>query len=335
MLYVGLDVHLRHVTLCVLSEVVERRTVRGYYTGVVEALRQLPQPLAVCYEASCGYGALYDRLAPLARRVVVAHPGQLRLIFRSKRKNDRVDAEKLAKLLYLNEVPAAYVPSAEVRAWRELIEYRRRLIQKRTRVKNSLRAILRAAGAEAPRGEALWSGKGRRWLAGLALPTSLRPLSRDLALDELELLDRQIARAERELDRFSEQSPAVALLRTIPGVGPRTAEAVAAAIDDPDRFRSSKSIGCHFGLVPTQDQSGPSNRLGHITRQGPASARQLLAEASWQALRYSPTVRAYFERVRRGDDDRKKIALVATAHYLARVMLAMLKQNKPWREAAA
>jgi transposase len=98
----------------------------------------LPQ-FAVCYDASCGYGWLYDALVKLAVHVAVAHPGQLRLIFRSKRKNDRVDAERLAKLLFLGEVPLVHVPGADVRAWRELINFRRRLIQKRTRAKNAVR----------------------------------------------------------------------------------------------------------------------------------------------------------------------------------------------------
>ena len=131
------------------------------------------------------------------------------------------------------------------------------------------------------------------------------------------------------------RSPAVAVLRSIPGVGARTAEAVVAFIDNPDRFANAKAVGRYFGLVPSQDQSGDRNRLGHITREGPAVVRQLLAEATWQALRRSPRVRAYFERVRRDDPQRKKIALVATAHYLVRVMLAMLKRGTDWEEGFA
>ena len=124
-------------------------------------------------------------------------------------------------------------------------------------------------------------------------------------------------------------------LRSIPGVGIRTAEAVAAFVDDPDRFRSAKAVGRYFGLVPCQDQSGDRNRLGHITREGAPVVRQLLAEAAWQARRRSPTVRAYFERVQRGDPQRKKIALVATAHYLVRVMWSLLKHGTSWEEDPA
>ena len=91
----------------------------------------------------------------------------------------------------------------------------------------------------------------------------------------------------------------------------------------------------NFGLVPSQDQSGDRNRLGHITREGAPVVRQLVAEAAWQALRRSPTVRAFFERVQRGDPQRKKIALVATAHYLVRVMWALLKRGTVWQENEA
>lgn len=142
-------------------------------------------------------------------------------------------------------------------------------------------------------------------------------------------------RIEQELNRRAQQTPAVARLRSIPGVGIRTAEAVAAFIDDPQRFRHAKAVGSYFGLVPCQDQSGDKNRLGHITREGAPVVRQLVAEAAWQALRRSPTVRAYFERARREDPQRKKIALVATAHYLVRVMWALLKRGTVWEEKMA
>ncbi len=82
----------------------------------------------------------------------MAHPGQLRLIFRSRRKNDRVDATKLAKLLFLDEGPPVHVPSADVRAWRGMIEFRSKLVGERTRVKNRLRALLRQ-GSEAKQDE--------------------------------------------------------------------------------------------------------------------------------------------------------------------------------------
>jgi transposase len=337
MLYVGLDIHTKHIALCVLSQtgqVVQRARVRGL-EEMVRLLKGLPDRFEVCYEASCGYGHYHDLLQPLAARVLVAHPGRLRLIFRSKNKNVRNDAERLAKLLYLGETPTVHVPSLDVRTWRELINCRSQVIAKRTRAKNTLRALLRGAGVVPPRNPGLWTKKGLAWLRQLELPTASQHLRRDLLLEEVEGLSRQVRRIEQELNRRAQQTPAVARLRSIPGVGIRTAEAVVAFLDDPHRFPHAKAVGSYFGLVPCQDQSGDKNRLGHITREGPAVVRQLVAEATWQAARRSPTVRAFFERTQRGDPQRKKIAVVATAHYLVRVMWALLRRGTVWQEKEA
>jgi transposase len=337
MFYVGLDIHTKHIAICVLSEkgqLVRRALVRTI-EEMMRILKSLPDRFEVCYEASCGYGHYYDLLRPLAAQVLVAHPGQLRLIFRSKNKNDRNDAERLAKLLYLGETPTVHVPSLEVRSWRELINCRSQVIAKRTRAKNSVRALLRSAGVVPPKQPGLWTKKGLAWLRQLPLPTASQQLRRDLLLEEIETLIRQVRRIEQQLNRQAQQTPAVAQLRSIPGVGIRTAEAVAAFLDDPDRFRNAKAVGSYFGLVPCQDQSGDKNRLGHITREGAPVVRQLVAEAAWQAQRRSPTVRAYFERAQRDDPQRKKIAIVATAHYLVRVMWALLKHGTVWEEKCA
>jgi transposase len=337
MFHVGLDIHSTRISICVLNErgqVVQRSQVRRI-EEMLHILKGLPDRFEICYEASYGYGHYHDLLQPLASRVLVAHPGQLRLIFRSKNKNDRNDAERLAKLLYLGETPTVHVPSLEVRTWRELINCRSQIIAKRTRAKNSLRALLRSAGVVPPKKPGLWTKTGLRWLRQLELPTPSQQLRRDLLLEEIQTLTRQVQRIEQELNRQARGTPAVARLRTIPGVGARTAEAVAAFIDDPHRFPNAKAVGRYFGLVPSQDQSGDRNRLGHITREGAPVVRQLLAEAAWQAIRRSPTVRAFYARTRGEDSQRQKIALVATAHYLVRVMWALLRHGTTWQESVA
>lgn len=333
MLTIGLDVHLRSTNVCILDD--NGRKIKQFRhcddpRSLVERLRKtIDQPFQVCFEASCGGGTLHDLLRRDAERVVVAHPGRLRLIFRSKKKNDRVDAQKLAKLLWLDEVPAVHVPNVDVRAWRELVQMRSATVAKRTRAKNGLRSLLRSLLIKAPKG--LWTKEGRTWLAELELPTRQAALRRDLLLDEVQYYDRQIQRIERELNRIARNHRGVQLLQEIPGIGPRTAEAFCAFVDDPKRF-GAKAIGSYFGLVPSQDQSGSTNRLGHITREGPPVVRRLLTEAAWRATKHSPQVKAFFERVKKNDPDRRKIAVVATGHYLARVMLAMLQTGECWRE---
>ena len=330
-----LDVHQRSAALCIIGPtgwVVKRESIKGHPRQVVDRLRQFDYPFRVCYEATCSYGWLYDQLRPIADRVVVAHPGHLRLIFRSQHKHDRADAEKLAKLLYLDEVPAVHVPSVDTRAWRGLIEHRHRCVAARTRAKNALRALLQTHGVEVPKGMGLWTAVGMTWLESIEFPDEVTALRRDQFIDDVRHHTRKIKRVEKALTTTADRLPGIALLRTIPGVGIRTAEAFLAYIDDPSRFGRNKSIGRYLGLVPRQDASGGVNQMGRITKEGPSTVRKVLAEAAWQGIRRSPTIRAYYERMKHERDDRNKKALIAMAHYMARVMLAMLQTGEAWRE---
>lgn len=185
MFFVGLDVHQKRSSICILNQwgqKVKEFTVFGDWDKLLEELARLPKPMAICFEASTGCGVLCERLRPLAQRIEVAHPGQARLIFRAKKKNDRVDAGKLAFLLYMDQVPKAYIPEAQVRAWRSLVECRRQMVDKRTRCKNGLRSLLRGCGVQkikmagpcpaAPPRKGLWARKG---LAALCTGVAFGP----------------------------------------------------------------------------------------------------------------------------------------------------------------
>jgi transposase len=334
--HVGLDLGWNESMIHVLDgfgKRVRSQRVRGHWEKLLSVVSAIPRPFAICFEASTGYGWLYDRLVRMARRVEVAHPGDLRLIFKSKRKCDRIDAEKLAKLLYLGAVPRIYVPASDIRSWRSMIEHRTGLICDRTGVKSQVRALLRSQGIRAPR--SLWSRKGLAWLRELEFEEPIDAIRRDTFLERLTSLNSMVQRVEKELNRIARGHCGVQLLRTIPGVGPRTAESVVAYIADPNRFQRVGSIGDYFGLVPCMNSSAGKERLGHITKQGPSTPRRMLTEAAWQAVRRSPTVKAKFEKIGKNQPERRKIALVAVAHYLLRAMLAMLKTGEVWREKAA
>lgn len=325
MYYVGLDVHESSSSVEILDcngKLFKRTEVKGRWPLLIEELKKVPKPFAICYEASCGYGHLYEQFSKLAQEVKVAHPGALAWIFKSKRKHNRIDAIKLAKLLFLDEVPAVHVPSAMVRTWRQTIEFRQKLLRSRVMAKNQLRAFLRERGIAAPK--SLWTRKSQAWLKTLELEEG-EAIHRDLLLDQLEESDQKLKRVDKYLNKIAANHPGVTLLKTIPGVGPRTAEALVAYIDDARRFAGLKRAGAYFGLVPCQDASADKNRLGHITRDGPPVMRKLIAEAAWTAVRRCPAFRAYFERITAGKPERRKIAIVATCHRMIRVMGSMMR----------
>jgi transposase len=226
-------------------------------------------------------------------------------------------------------VPRVHVPNVDVRSWRKLIEFRQKLLGKRVAAKNQIRAVLRGNCGAAPRG--LWTKKALAWLATLELPSGEK-LAMEMALEEISELTAKIQRVEQELATIAATHPGVTLLMTIRGVGIRTAEAFCAYVDDIKRFARNRQVGSYFGLVPCLDSSAGKDRFGHITREGPATVRKLLCEAAWSCVRFNPALRSFFQQVMGEDKDRKKIALVATAHRLCRIMAAMLRTGEVWRE---
>jgi transposase len=254
----------------------------------------------------------------------------------AKRKTDRDDALRLAQLTALKQLPAVYVPDKATREWRALIAHRQILVGQRVAAQNRVRAVLVGQGLPAPRGAKAWTEVGLQGIAAFA-----RPLA-DCGPDELwrgilaqvltlyRAVVAEIAAVETRLAAVAKTQPAVARLETIPGVGPRTAEVVAAYLPDPKRFHSGKEVGAYAGLVPRQYQSGESDRRGRITRRGPALLRKLLVECAWCMLRYNPWARAVYARLSRGRA-RKKQAIVALARKLLVRCWAMLRDETAWR----
>ena len=254
-----------------------------------------------------------------------------------KRKNDRADALKLAQLSAMNQLRLVHVPERETRQWRALINYRHRLIRQRTSSKNHIRDVLNREGRWLARGAAAWTIKGMTELAALAQPltdVALGELWRgELAVElmHLQTIERQLRQVEAKLDELGRGEQRVQLLQTIPGVGPRLAEALVTLIDNPHRFKRGKEVGAYLGLVPKQIQSGETNRLGRITRAGSRVLRSLLVEVSWVGLRYNSWMRSVYERTRRNSRTRKKIAIVAVARKLLIRCWAMLRDGTAWR----
>ena len=144
----------------------------------------------------------------------------------------------------------------------------------------------------------------------------------------------RVIEVEQKLAALNKQDKQVRLLQTVPGVGARLAEAVAAYLDEPERFVSGKQVGCYLGLTPRQYQSGNMNRQGRISGQGNKLLRSLLVEVCWLGLRWNAWMRQTYERIMRGSKFRKKIAITALARKLLVRLWAMLRDGTVWREPA-
>jgi transposase len=250
-----------------------------------------------------------------------------------KQKDDRRDALKAARLSAVNQIREVYVPAIEVRQWRALITYRQQLVRRRTKIKNHIRDLLLREGQLLGRGSSCWSEVGLKQLGEQARPFSecgpaeLWRGELQVELEQLQEMQRQVA---TQLNKMGAGEARVQLLRTVPGVGPRLAEAIVALLDQPQRFRKASQVSGYIGMVPKALDSGETERRGHITRQGSRVVRALLVEVAWAGLRHNAWVRQTYQRLSGGKKARKKIAIVAVGRKLLVKCWAMLRDHRAW-----
>ncbi len=295
----------------------------------------------VVIEACANAGWVHDRAVAAGHAVKVANTAAESWKFTHlKRKTDHDDAQRLAELEAIGQLPTVALPNPATRQRRMLIAFRQELVGRRVACQNRIRALFAGQGLPTPRGARAWTATGLKGIE--AQSKTLAECGADelwrgmlkLVVNEYRALEERITQAEAKLDTLSAADAGTRLLETIPGVGPRTAEAVAAHLGDPTRFTSGKQVGAYAGLVPKQYQSGVTDRKGRITRRGPGVLRKLLVECAWCMLRYNPWARAQYARLTGGGVSRKKPAIVALARKLLVRCWAMLRDGKPWRAEA-
>lgn len=284
-------------------------------------------------------GWVHDLATALGIEVAVANPAHEAWRWtRVKRKTDKDDALKLAKLAVLGQLPTAHMPSPQQRQRRRLVHHRRVLVDRRTQIKNQVRSIYSQQGLSLPKRGKAWTRIGIEQIAEEA-----RPLKECASIDELwrgrlyvelqllEALNQQIEQIDAKLDMLGAKDERVQLLQSVNGVGPRLAETVVAHLDDPHRFKTAGQVASYAGLVPKQFESGTIKRSCRITRRGPALLRSMLVEVAWMVYMRNDWAKQFVQRISRGVASRKNIAIVALARKLLVTLWAMLRDNTRWR----
>ncbi len=217
------------------------------------------RPSVVLIEACLLCGWVCDLCQELGIPCLVANTSSEAWKFKHlKRKTDRDDALRLIEVYRLGKFPSVAIPQKEVREKRALIEQRQKLVGRRVALQNRIRAILVSQGMVAPSGRRAWSELGLAGIAAYARSlaecstTELWRGRLDLTLRELEHVRALLKQADHKLDELAKTDESTQILDTIPGVGLRTAEAVAAFLHEPKRFRTTKQVSAYGGLVPRQ-----------------------------------------------------------------------------------
>ena len=249
---------------------------------------------AVVIETTTNVWDIYDVVAPLATRTVVAHAGAVRQIAEARVKTDKEDVKRLIRLLIADIVPEVWIPPTEVRELRGMISYRNRLVKMGTMVRNRLQSLLHRHNILLPKGKLL---DANWWQEQKMSALEKMQIQQELAM--LEQLDKHKREVNAELGRQCLQEPwgaqAVRLLQ-LPGFGVVMTMIVLSAIGDIHRFESAKYLVGYAGLGAGIHESGKEHIEKRITKSGRKELRWAMVEAAWQAIRISPYWKDQYEK---------------------------------------
>jgi len=304
---------------------------------VVKALRvtldawvkALPQPWTAAMEATLFTGWIHDHLKPHATTLKVAHPAMLRAIAASKKKNDRVDARKIADLLRCDLLPECYRAPQAFRERRRTLRYRHLLVRQSVQMKNRLAGLLMETGVPYSK-EKLHQ---KRYFTELLreseeLPENLKPLLQ-MGRDSVERLTRTERSLVRALEHDSTLAVRVQRLMTIPGIGPITALTWTLEVGEVSRFPSLKHAVSYCGLCSAENSSAGVLKRSPISKQRNQHLQTVLIEAAKLAPRWNPDLALLHEKeLQRGNRNR---ATLAVARKLVAYLLAVDRREQPFQ----
>jgi len=336
--YAGIDVSLECSSVCIVDgtgKIVREDKVASEPEALMALFASSGLTLArIGLEAGPLSQWLYAAMREADLAVELLETRHVRDAFKAMPvKSDRNDARNIAQLMRLGWFRPVHCKSIGAQETRAVLTARKLVQSKLRDVENSLRGILRGfglkVGATTPKRFAGRIGdlvRGQPTLEAIA--TAL------LAVHDVLL--REFNGFERRVRTMARSDARARLLMSTPAVGPIVALTYSAAIDDPARFKSSKTVGAHFGLTPKKYQSGQTDYTGRISKIGDAAVREALYQAAHVMLikpvKGCPQLKSWAMRIaRRAGMGKAKVAL---ARKLAVIMHRMLAERRTFNPVA-
>lgn len=336
--YAGIDVSLEASSVCVVDgtgKIVKEAKVSSEPADLIAWFKALPFALArIGLEAGPLSQWLYAGLKKAGLAVELLETRHVRAAFKTMPvKTDRKDARGIAQLMRLGWFRPVHCKSVPAQETRALLTARKLVKAKLLDVQMSLRGILRGFGLKVGRTTPV------RFASRIEELTEhhrvLSAIAKALLAVHAVLL-RELAGFDKQVRELAKGNARVRLLMTAPGVGPIVGLSYAAAIDDPGRFSSSKTVGAHFGLTPKRYQSGETDVTGRISKAGDENVRTVLYEAAHVILTRvvrGGALKSWAARLAKRAGFKK--AAVALARKLAVILHRMLADGTPFDAARA
>ncbi len=293
---------------------------------------RVPKNARIGFEATGMAYPVYRRLRELGYEdITVAHPKELKWITKSKKKNDRVDSLKIAKLLMVGMLPESHLLSREGQVRRDLLVQRVRLGAEIGSMKASIIGYLKREGvfASLPPGSDNFTVLRRKAIRTLNFGDD-RDLMVNMMMDRLEFFEKQCEPLERRIMILHRENEYVRLLMTIPGIDYYLASLIVSYMGDPHRFPDFDHLASFLGIIPATRESGKIRRVGRMSKDGPSRARWALSIAVDTVMERNNVIHDYYIKAK-GRTGSGRMAHVLTMKKLARMMYSMMLTKQGWK----
>ena len=334
--YCGIDIAMKSSYIYITDRHGRKKTsgeIDTTYMSLTKRLRPyLRGGLKIAIEAGNQTAWIYECLVRLGAEVTVVSPAKVKLIAESRRKTDKIDAKILAELLRLDGLPEpVHMPGRETRSLRGLLVARRQLINARTKICNVVRGMLRQEGIRLPSLTTfkVWDNL----LAHEGYDCDHIPAVLAAYYESFVALTRSIQAMDKQLTERERNDSRAKRLKTIPKVGRIASLSFLAAVDDVQRFGSSRKLVRYSGLCPTVRSSGERTEYGAISREGRSELRavwiQIAHLVAIDRNRDTARLRRWYSKVAKCRG--RKTAIVALARKLLTIAYRLLYDETEYR----
>lgn len=324
MRYLGVDLHKRQFHVCYYADN-QTRHHNYQMEDMDEFISSLHADDHVAVEVTGNTRYFVTSIESFVAKVVVVNPRQFRVIEESVKKTDHNDAELLARFLSFDGLlPEVKLPDETASQLKSLAQTRNKLVQLRTALKNKIHGILNFHGI-ALKKEVMSSEKGLQRVLSVDGLTESARFEVEILVEQIRSLNGSIKKIDDELEKRGKELKGHRNITSIKGIGDKSASILLSVIGDIQNYPSRKQLDSYFGIVPKVRNSGDTIRHGHISKQGSKLGRTTLVQCTLIAIRYSPYLRSYYERLKAKKGSGK--AIIATARKLLGTIYLLLSED--------
>jgi transposase len=322
--FIGVDLHKKNFTVSFYNPDNGEHELKSFKLKEIDLFKKrLSKTDTIGVEVTGNTRFFVEHVKDFVRDVKIINPSQFSVISKSIKKTDKHDAKMIAEFLSKDMIPQIKLKDKITSQINSIANTRDKLVKLRTTLKNKIHGLLNTYGIVLTKKQLSSKGALRSILNYKVDPIVKFEL--EVIINQIEQLNKGIKKLEKELEDRGKDMDGYESITSIKGIGKKSGTILLSIIGDINNFESEKKLASYFGIVPRVNQSSDKERQGHITKRGSRLGRTTLVQCTLVAIRYSPHLNKFYNKIKFKKGSGK--AIIATAKKLLGIIYNTLKNK--------